>query len=29
LEASWQPGDAQGRYEPVPEQDTEPEMEIG
>jgi len=29
LEASWQPGDAPGRHEPVPEQDTEPEMEIG
>ncbi len=29
LEASWQPGDAPGRHEPVPEQDTEPEVEIG
>jgi conjugative relaxase-like TrwC/TraI family protein len=29
LEASWQPGDAQGGYEPTPEQDAEPEMEIG
>jgi hypothetical protein len=29
LEASWQPGDAQGNYEPSPEQDAEPEMEIG
>ena len=29
LEASWQPGDAQGQYEPTPEQDAEPEMEIG
>ena len=29
LEASWQPGDAQGHYEPAQEQDAEPEMEIG
>ena len=29
LEASWQPGDAQGHYEPAAEQDTEPELEIG
>ena len=29
LEASWQPGDAQGHYDPAPEQDTEAEMEIG
>ena len=29
LEASWQPGDAQGYYEPQADQDAEPEMEIG
>ena len=29
LEASWQPGSAQAQYEPQPEQDAEPEMEIG
>ena len=29
LEASWQPGDAQGHYEAAPDQDAEPEMEIG
>ena len=29
LEASWQPGDAQGYHEPAAEQDAEPEMEIG
>jgi conjugative relaxase-like TrwC/TraI family protein len=29
LEASWQPGSAADQYEPAPEQDAEPEMEIG
>jgi hypothetical protein len=29
LEASWQPGNAQGHYEAAPGQDAEPEMEIG
>ena len=29
LEASWQPGSAQAQHEPQPEQDAEPEMEIG
>jgi conjugative relaxase-like TrwC/TraI family protein len=29
LEPSWQPGTDQGQYEPAPEQDAEPEMEIG
>ena len=29
LEASWQPGNAQGYHEPAAEQDAEPEMEIG
>ena len=29
LEASWQPGDAQGHYGAAAEQDAEPEMEIG
>jgi conjugative relaxase-like TrwC/TraI family protein len=29
LEASWQPGDAQGRYERQAEQDADTEMEIG
>ena len=28
LEASWQPGDAQGYYEATPESDYEPEMEL-
>jgi len=28
LEASWQPGNAQGQYEPQPEGDYEPEMEL-
>jgi hypothetical protein len=29
LEASWQPGDAQTRYERQAEQDADTEMEIG
>ena len=29
LEASWQPGNAQGQYEPDATTDAEPEMEIG
>jgi hypothetical protein len=29
LEASWQPGNAQGYSEPRADQDAEPEMEIG
>ena len=28
LEASWQPGGAQGHYEAQAEQDAEPEMEL-